>query len=201
MPSNRAVILVAVLAAIAGAVASVFFEPTIAYRLAGTRVGQHVLDASLQARAPTPPPGIAIAKKGQRVTTLQLPDTTGTLVELPDAWLGRPVLINLWATWCAPCLKEMPDLQAFSDRQGGAGVQVVGIALDETDAVRNFLTEHGIHYPVVVDAAGPADAGVRLGNPAGVLPYSVLIDAQGHLQKTRIGPFADLADIQNWAQP
>ena len=201
MPSNRAVILVAVLAAIAGGVASIFFEPTIAYRLAGTPVGQQVLDASLKARAPEPPPGMVIAQKGQRIPTMQLPDLAGTPVHFPDRWLGRPVLINLWTTWCAPCLKEMPDLQAFAETQGDTGVQVVGIALDDADAVGDFLAKHGIHYPVVLDAAGPADAGVRLGNPAGVLPYSVLLDAQGRLQKTRIGPFTDLADLHQWTQP
>ncbi len=212
MPSNRAVLLVALLAAIAGAAASLFFEPTIAYRLAGTEVGQQVLDATLKARAPAPPAGVTIAEKGGIVPAMTLADTAGNPVELPRAWAGRITLVNLWATWCAPCLKEMPDLQAFADaqsanaqkafaqQQGGDGVQVVGIALDEAQAVRTFLRDHGITYPSLVDAAGPADAGVRLGNPAGVLPYSVLVSAEGRVLKTRIGPFADAGDIATWAR-
>ena len=201
MPSNRAVLLVALLAAIAGAAASLFFEPTIAYRLAGTEVGQQVLDATLKARAPAPPANVAIAEKGGIVPAMSLADTADNRVELPRAWAGRTTLVNLWATWCAPCLKEMPDLQAFADDQGSSGVQVVGIALDDVQAVRAFLRDHGITYPSLVDAAGPADAGVRLGNPAGVLPYSVLISADGRVLKTRIGPFEDKADIAAWAQP
>lgn len=59
--------------------------------------------------------------------------------------------------------------------------------------------QHGITYPVLLDAAGPADAGVRLGNPAGVLPYSVLVSDDGRLLKTRIGPFTDAAEIADWA--
>lgn len=200
MPSNRAVLLVALLAAIAGAAASLFFEPTIAYRLAGTEVGQQVLDATLKARAPAPPANVAIAEKGGIVPAMSLADTAGNRVELPRAWAGRTTLVNLWATWCAPCLKEMPDLQAFADDQGSSGVQVVGIALDDVQAVRAFLRDHGITYPSLVDAAGPADAGVRLGNPAGVLPYSVLVSADGRVLKTRIGPFADVAEIAGWTR-
>ena len=66
-------------------------------------------------------------------------------------------------------------------------------------AVRQFLQAHGIGYPSLVDVPGPADAGVRLGNPAGVLPYSVLVAADGRILKTRIGPFADRAEIAAWA--
>ncbi|MGX5671458.1 TlpA disulfide reductase family protein [Thermomonas sp. XSG] len=198
MPSNRAVLVVALLAAIAGAGASLLFEPTIAYRLAGTEVGQQVLDASLKARAPAAPAGVTIAEKGGIVPAMTLPDPDGKQVAIPAAWAGRTTLVNLWATWCAPCLKEMPDLQAFADAQGATGVQVVGIALDDAAAVAAFLRQHGITYPVLVDAAGPADAGVRLGNPAGVLPYSVLVLADGRLLKTRIGPFTDAADIAAW---
>lgn len=198
MPSNRAVLVVALLAAIAGAGASLLFEPTIALRLAGTEVGQQVLDASLKARAPAAPAGVTIAEKGGIVPAMTLPDPDGKQVAIPAAWAGRTTLVNLWATWCAPCLKEMPDLQAFADAQGATGVQVVGIALDDAAAVAAFLRQHGITYPVLVDAAGPADAGVRLGNPAGVLPYSVLVLADGRLLKTRIGPFTDAADIAAW---
>lgn len=201
MPSNRAVLLVAVAAALAGAAASLVFEPGIAYRLAGTALGQRMLDASLKARAPQPPAGIKIAQTGAIMPAMTLHDATGTAVELPRTWAGRPTLVNLWATWCAPCLKEMPDLQAFADAQGGSGVQVAGIALDDPAAVAAFLGRHAIRYPVLVDAPGPADAGVRLGNPAGVLPYSVLIAADGRVLKARIGPFADRAEIAAWAQP
>ncbi|TLX23271.1 TlpA family protein disulfide reductase [Thermomonas fusca] len=152
-----------------------------------------------------------MAEKGGIVPAMTLPDLDGKPVAIPAAWAGRPVLVNLWATWCAPCLKEMPDLQAFADQQsanaekafataqGAAGVQVVGIALDDAAAVAAFLRQHGITYPVLLDAAGPADAGVRLGNPAGVLPYSILVSADGRLLKTRIGPFTDAADIADWA--
>jgi thiol-disulfide isomerase/thioredoxin len=197
--ANLRILLIAGVAALAGAGASLFFDPTTASRLARTEVGQRVLGAVLAARAPAVPAGVIVAKRRDIVPTMTLRDSTGAPVRLPGAWTGRPTLVNLWATWCAPCLKEMPELQAFAREQGGTGVRVVGIALDDTPAVNEFLRAHAIHYPSLVDAPGTADAGVRLGNPAGVLPYTVLIDAEGRLQKTRIGPFESGKDITEWA--
>ncbi len=199
--ANRRIVLVALVAALAGAGASLFFDPTIATRLAGTEPGQQVLDTVLRARAPAPPAGVIVAERGDFVPDMTLSDSSGTATRIPHAWRGKPTLVNLWATWCAPCLKEMPDLQAFSDEQDAAGVQVVGIALDDAAAVRDFLQQHRIRYPTLVDAPGTADAGVRLGNPAGVLPYTVLISAEGRLLKTRIGPFEDKKAIATWAMP
>lgn len=195
------VLLVATLAALAGAVTSLWLEPRGLYRLAGSAAGQQLLQAATQARAPTPPPGVRPARLGEPMPAMTLSDLDGRPVQIPQAWRGRPTLVNLWASWCAPCLKEMPDLQAFATHQGQTGVQVVGIALDDTEAVRAFLAAHAITYLVLLDTPGPADAGVRLGNTAGVLPYSVLIAADGRLLKTRIGPFADLAEIHAWAAP
>ena len=201
MASTRTVLLVAGLAALAGAAASVYFEPTIATRLAGTEPGQRVLGAVLQAKAPTPPDGVIVVERGGIVPAMTLKSSRGDNVSLPAAWAGRPTLVNLWATWCAPCLKEMPDLQAFAREQDANGVQVVGIALDDEAAVRSFLEQYAITYPNLVDAPGPADAGVRLGNPNGVLPYTLLVSADGRLLKTRIGPFASATEIAEWAQP
>lgn len=199
MPFNRHMLLIAALAALAGAAASLFFEPRIAYRLASTEVGQEALQATLEARAPPLPAGVIVARRGERVPALALPDLDGAAIQLPTAWAGRTTLVNFWATWCAPCLKEMPDLQAYSAKQGTTGVRVVGIALDAPEAVRPFLLQHAITYPILTDSPGPADAGVRLGNRAGVLPFSALIDADGRLIKTKIGPFEDEAAIVAWA--
>ena len=115
--------------------------------------------------------------------------------------MGRQATWSTVGTWCAPCLKEMPELQAYASEQGANGVQVVGIALDDAAAVQAFLDQHAITYSNLVDAPGPADAGVRLGNPNGVLPYTLLVSPDGRLLKTKIGPFTSASDIANWAKP
>ena len=193
--------LVAVVAALAGAGASVYFDPTIATRLASTEPGQRALGAVLQSQAPATPAGVIVAERGDIVPDMTLVDNEGAATRIPQAWAGKPTLVNLWATWCAPCLREMPQLQAFASEQAANGVQVVGIALDDADAVRAFTQQHRIRYHSLVDAPGPADAGVRLGNPAGVLPYSVLVSADGRVIKTKIGPFASKQAIAEWARP
>ena len=165
-----------------------------------TEVGQRALQGVMSASAPPPPTGVTVAERGAPVPPMSLPGLDGKPVAVPAAYAGRPLLINVWASWCGPCIKEMPELQRYSAEQGGKGVQVVGIALDDEAAVRAFLKTTPVSYPILIDAAGPADAGVRLGNPKGVLPYSVLISADGRLLKQRIGPF-EHGEIEAWATP
>ena len=185
---TRTVAIVALIAAALGAAASVLTSGGDA--LWRTRAGQWLLQSGLDAGAPKPPAGTRVAGIGDAAPTLALPDLAGRRIALPQAWRGRPLLVNVWASWCGPCLTEMPELQRFSASQGARGVQVVGIALDEPDAVRAFLQRVPVRYPILIDAPGPADAGVRLGNLRGVLPYSVLIDADGVVRARRVGPFA-----------
>jgi thiol-disulfide isomerase/thioredoxin len=110
------------------------------------------------------------------------------------------VLLNLWASWCGPCIKEMPELDRFARAQGANGTQVVGIALDDAAAVEAFLQRTPVNYPLLIDTPGPRDAGVRLGNPQGVLPYSILVDGQGRVLKQKIGPFST-GEIDSWTRP
>jgi len=196
-PTTR-VLLIAVAAGLAGLLASLL--TTGPGPLLRTEAGQRLLGAVLSARAPRTPSGLAVAKKGQPIPDLSLTDLQGRPVSLASSYRGRPLLVNLWASWCAPCVTEMPELQAFSREQGTNGIQVVGIALDDPAAVKAFLARIAVTYPILVDTPGARDAGVRLGNAAGVLPYSVLVSRDGVLLKQRIGPFAP-GEIASWAKP
>jgi thiol-disulfide isomerase/thioredoxin len=194
---TAAVLLVALLAGGLGVVASLL--GTGAGPLLQTELGQRAFNAALAVSAPKPPAGVTVAHRGERLAPLALAGIRdGKQVDLPGAYAGRPLLINVWASWCAPCIKEMPELQRFAAQQGANGVQVVGIALDDPVAVQAFLHRVLVAYPILLDTPGPADAGVRLGNPRGVLPYSVLVSEDGRLLKQRIGPFAD-GEIERWA--
>jgi thiol-disulfide isomerase/thioredoxin len=194
---TTAVLMVALIAGGLGVVASLF--GTGPGPLLQTELGQRALNAALAVSAPRPPAGVTIAHRGERLPPLALAGIHGgKRVDVPGAYAGRPLLINVWASWCAPCIREMPELQRFAAQQGGNGVQVVGIALDDADAVRAFLEQVPVSYPVLLDTPGPADAGVRLGNPKGVLPYSVLVSDDGRLLKQRIGPFVE-GEIERWS--
>ena len=117
-----------------------------------------------------------------------------------SALRGRPLLINVWASWCGPCVEEMPELAAFASQQDDNGVQVIGLALDSPEAVQAFLQRVPVPYPIAIEPPGPGDSSVLLGNARGLLPYTVLIDAQGRLRKRKLGPFAP-GEIAGWATP
>lgn len=197
MSATTRIVLVAVAAGALGVVASLL--TTGPGPLLRTELGQRALNAAASATAPPPPAGIPVVRRGQMISSLKLPDTSGNVVEIPRNYAGRPLLVNVWASWCAPCIKEMPELQRFSAEQGLNGVQVVGIALDDAGSVQAFLQRVPVDYPILLDNPGPADAGVQLGNPKGVLPYSILVAADGRLLKQRIGPF-DPGEIDDWAR-
>lgn len=195
MRSSTRIVLVALAAGTLGVLASlVTGGPGPLLR---SELGQRLLGSALSAAAPAPPAGVVVATRGDMVPVVNVRDLEGNTVQLPSNFVGRRLLVNVWASWCSPCIKEMPELQRFAMQQPANGVQVVGIALDDADAVASFLKRVAVSYPILLDAPGPADAGVRLGNPKGVLPYSVLISADGRLLKQRIGPFAD-GEIEAW---
>jgi thiol-disulfide isomerase/thioredoxin len=171
---HRAALLAAVLAAVAGA--------ALDYRLG-------------HPQAPAP----AAAQPPATLPALELRATDGRAVRLPDAYAGKPLLLNFWASWCGPCIAEMAELQRFSAQQPTNGVQVVGIAIDDPAAVAAFLKAHPVDYPILLDQPGPNDSSVRLGDRAGVLPYSVLVAANGRVLRTQLGPFAR-DEIDGWAR-
>ncbi|WP_396615867.1 TlpA family protein disulfide reductase [Lysobacter soli] len=195
MGSTAKILLVAAIAGALGVVAGLVVNGP--GPLLRTEVGQRALQSAMDTSAPKPPADLAVARRGEAVPAIRLPALDGATVELPAAYAGRPVLVNLWASWCGPCIEEMPELDRFAAAQGANGTQVVGIALDDAAAVEAFLNRIPVRYPILLDEAGPRDAGVQLGNPKGVLPYTALISADGRLLKQKIGPFQH-GEIDNW---
>jgi len=195
MGSTAKILLVAVIAGALGVVAGLVVNGP--GPLLRTEIGQRALQSAMEASAPKPPADLPVARRGEVIPTIRLPALDGTTVELPAAHAGKPILVNLWASWCGPCIEEMPELDRFAASQGANGTQVVGIALDDAEAVQAFLKRVPVRYTILLDEAGPRDAGVQLGNPKGVLPYTVLISADGRLIKQKIGPFQH-GEIDNW---
>ena len=196
------ILLVAVIAGLLGIAAGIAINgpgPLLGPALR-TELGQRVLQRAVAVNAPAAPEGLVVAVRGERMPPLVLPDLVGRQVALPQAYAGHPILINFWASWCGPCIEEMPELDRYAAAQGPNGTQVVGIALDRPDDVRAFLQHTPVDYPILLDVPGSRDSSVQLGNPKGVLPYTVLIGADGRLLKQKIGPFAH-GEIDDWVRP
>lgn len=121
-----------------------------------------------------------------------LPDLAGHPVALSQL-KGRPVVANFWATWCAPCVEEMPHLDALS--KSLPNIQFIGIGIDTAANISQFVTKIPVSYPLYV--AGHAGIGLvrELGNAAGGLPFTVLLDAEGHIFDTILGQVS-LEDLQ-----
>lgn len=201
MKSTTRIVLVAFAAGVLGVAVSLWTTgpgPLLGPVLR-SELGQRALQGMVSASAPPTPAGLAIARRGQPMPALTLPTLDGQSTALPAAYAGRPLLINFWASWCGPCIEEMPELERFSRSQGANGTQVVGIALDDANAVRAFLKRIPVEYPILIDVAGPRDSGVQLGNLKGVLPYTALVGADGRLIKQKIGPF-EHGEIDTWAR-
>jgi len=107
-----------------------------------------------------------------------------------EEWRGKLLLVNFWATWCTPCLHEIPELVKLQRQYAAQGLQIVGPAVDDPDTVRSMLGPLGINYPVLT---GAPDAMIglmeKLGNGPGGLPFSVVISADGHIVQRQIGEF------------
>lgn len=190
------VMLAALVAGALGIVASLWLGGSPLLR---TEAGQRVLQAAMDASAPAPPTGVTPAAPGDPMPAIRLPDLQGTLQSLPGHYPARPLLINVWASWCGPCIEEMPELERYARAQGKNDTQVIGLALDNPDDIRALLARIPVTYPILVDTPGPADASVWLGNRKGVLPYSVLVGADGRIIKQKVGPFAQ-GEIDTWAR-
>jgi thiol-disulfide isomerase/thioredoxin len=134
---------------------------------------------------------------------LTLPDAAGTAQQLVQ-WRGRPLVVNFWAPWCAPCVEEMPDLQRIRDDYRARGVEVIGVGIDSAARIRAFRDQHAITLPLLVAGAEGSSIGDQLGNTAGVLPYTVLIGADSRVVERKIGRIRP-EELRRWldklAQP
>lgn len=124
---------------------------------------------------------------GTRPPDFTLPDLDKQPRQLTE-WQGKLIVINFWATWCPPCRDEIPVFMVLQDEYAGQGLQIIGIALQEADEVREYAAEMGINYPVLSGYREVIQLAESLGNHMGALPYTVIINRDGTLVFTRTGP-------------
>jgi thiol-disulfide isomerase/thioredoxin len=112
---------------------------------------------------------------------------------------GKPLLLNFWATWCPPCVKEMPMLDAFYQAQRSRGWQVVGLAVDSPTPVREFLKRVPVSFPIGLAGMEGSELSRALGNPNGSLPFTVVLNAKGDVVVQKLGSI-EAADLGLWAR-
>jgi thiol-disulfide isomerase/thioredoxin len=112
---------------------------------------------------------------GQDRPAFSLADLEGVEQHVSQ-WDGKVLLINFWATWCPPCRKEMPAFVELHEQYGGQGFEIVGIAIDDAVAVRDFIDTLGVDYPILIGELDASEVSRLYGNHLGALPYSVLVD-------------------------
>ncbi|MEO6023774.1 MAG: TlpA disulfide reductase family protein [Burkholderiales bacterium] len=131
--------------------------------------------------------------------TTSFPDLNGNTQALGQ-WQGKIIVLNLWATWCAPCREEIPVLIKLQRKYAQHGVIFVGLALDDNEPVAKYSKEMGIDYPILVAGSAANEFARRLGNRNGLLPFTVIIDRSGKTVTGHLGGL-DETRLEKMLQP
>lgn len=144
-----------------------------------TAIGSYFGWKNLQ---PTIPANAAVAT----LLSKTLPDAQKQPQALSQ-WQGKTLLVNFWATWCPPCVAEMPELVELQAEQAKNNLQIIGIGIDSAANIQQFSTKYKITYPLLVDGLNGSELSRQFGNQAGGLPFTVLISADGQVKKLYLG--------------
>jgi thiol-disulfide isomerase/thioredoxin len=132
----------------------------------------------------------ASANAGQMLLQAPFADLSGKTQTLAQR-RGKVLVVNFWATWCAPCREEIPALMRVNQKYAPKGVELVGIALDNASKVQAYSKDMGMDYVLLVAGAQTLALGRDLGNQAGVLPYTVVLDRGGNVVYTHAGAMTE----------
>ena len=157
---------------------------------------QDTLTPPALAPAKAPPAALTTAILGRYRPEFSLPDLDGQLRAVGE-WDGKVVALNFWATWCPPCIKEVPEFVALQEKYQTQGLQFIGIALQQPEEVHEFVAEHKVNYPILTGELEVIELAEAYGNHIGALPYTVIIDRNGKVAHVKPGtlPTAEAESI------
>jgi len=131
---------------------------------------------------PTQPSVVALPE-------FSLADVAGKLHSISE-WQGKIRVINFWATWCGPCLKEIPEFIELQNKYADKGLQFIGIAVDAPEAVQTYLNTININYPILVGDMPAISIAHQLGNHIDAVPFTVIVNLQGQIIHQHAGEFS-----------
>lgn len=131
---------------------------------------------------PQPPQAPAVAS----LLSQSMVDTNGQTQPLSQ-WKNKALIVNFWATWCAPCVDEMPELSELQTEIAPKNIHIIGIGIDSTSNIAQFASKYKIAYPLYTSGMSGTDLSRQFGNKAGGLPFTVLIGRDGQVKKTYLG--------------
>jgi thiol-disulfide isomerase/thioredoxin len=140
----------------------------------------------------------ASSEEAAALWALSFDTPAGSTLKMADL-RGRPLLLNFWATWCPPCIDELPLLDSFYRKNAANSWQVIGLAIDQPSAVRSFLARTPISFPVGLAGLGGSELSRALGNLAGGLPYTVVVSGTGQVLQRRMGRVT-ASDLDQWVR-
>lgn len=126
------------------------------------------------------------ADASKTLMAVRLPDLQGVEQAL-EQWRGKVMIVNYWATWCPPCIKEIPEFSTVSRRYADQPVQFVGISIDDADKVQEFRDQHNVPYPLLIATHNALKLTAELGNTAQALPFTLIIDREGTIRHAKLG--------------
>lgn len=133
--------------------------------------------------------------KSTQLPTFTLPDVNGQPQSMAT-WQGKIRIINFWATWCPPCIKEMPAFVKLQEKYATQGVQFIGIGIDRFEAIQAFIKRIGVNYPILVGETEAIAVAEHLGNSQGGLPFTVVIDRADQIVDRQLGE-VDIDDLES----
>ena len=114
-----------------------------------------------------------------------------------DEWRGKVLVVNFWASWCPPCVEEMPTLDKLQQEFSSKNVLFVGIGIDSPSNIRQFLLKTPVNYPIVLGGLEGSNWAKNMGNPSSGLPFTVVIDSKGAINRVKLGKISE-DELSSW---